>query len=180
MTRLMMPLLIIIAVTVFTLDAHAEDGWRFLPRGCEFSVKFPGKPKIYDVTILPIGKVQTADYRGGSGKASDSYFFIAECITISHEDILKHYKNIETYLLNSAQAYADANGIQKPEFKYMTDSLGFGILMRGYKRISGVNVIYSSLTLVGERSLISLRTGSAAQNFPPPGMTIFMGSIRKE
>ena len=50
-----------------------EAGERFHLRGCEFSVEFPGKPKIYDVIIPPIGKVQTAEFQVGSGRASDSY-----------------------------------------------------------------------------------------------------------
>lgn len=163
-------------ITLLAADA-AE---RFQPRGCEFSVEFPGKPQVYDVIIPPAGKVQTAEYKGGSGKDSDNYFFFVEGMPVSHQEIFNNYQNIEAYLLRSAQAYAEANGIQFPEFKYYKDSLGHGIVMRGYKTISGIRVIYSSMSLLGERSIVFLRVGSAAEVFPPPGMAKFMKSVQRD
>ena len=167
-------------VGLFYPLSPSNAGERFQPRGCEFSVEFPGKPKIYDVIIPPVGKVQNAEYRGGSGKASDSYFFVAEGMPVSREEIFRYHKDIESYLLQSAQAYAEANGIQLPEFKYFKDSLGHGIVMRGYKTIRAVPVIYSSMSLLGERSIIFLRVGCAAALFPPPGMIEFMKSVRRD
>ncbi len=166
-------------ICLFCFGTSAFCGEQFQPRGCEFSVEFPASPKIYDVVIPPIGKVQSAEYRGGSGRASDSYFFVAEGMPVSREEILKYHPSFEDYLLRSAQAYAEANGIESPEFKLFEDVSGRGIVMRGFKTISGIRVIYSSMSILGTHSIISLRAGSAAQIFPPPGMVEFMKSVRR-
>lgn len=181
--RAKLPLLVsllLLFIIAFIITSLANAGERFQPRGCEYSVEFPGKPKIYDVIIPLVGKVQNAEYRGGSGKASDSYFFLVEGMPVSRQEIFKYHKDIESYLSESAHTYAEANGIQLPEFKYYKDSLGHGIVMRGYKTISGIRVIYSSMSLLGERSIIFLRAGCAAELFPPPGMTEFMKSVRRD
>lgn len=171
-------LLLFILFFYITSLAYATE--RFQPKGCEFSVEFPGKPKVYDVIIPPAGKVQSAEYRGGSGKGSDSYFLVVEGMPVTHEEIFNNYQDIESYLLQSAQAYAEANGIQFPEFKYYKDSIGHGIIMRGYKTVSGIRVIYSSMSILGERSIVFLRAGSAAELFPPSGMVKFMKSVRRD
>lgn len=169
-----------VLLSLFCLVSISEASERFQPRGCEFSVEFPGKPKIYDIIIPPTGKIQNAEYIGGSGKASDSFVFVAEGMPVSKQEILRQYKNIESYLLHRVQLYAEANGIQSPEFKYFEDTLGNGVAMRGYKTIDGIPIIYSTMTFLGERSFITLRVGCAAQFFPPPGMTEFMKSVRKD
>lgn len=172
--------LLLFIIAFFITPPSVNAGERFQPNGCEFSVEFPGKPKVYDVIIPLVGKVQNAEYRGGSGKASDSYFFLVEGMPISRQEIFKYHKDIESYLSESAQTYAEANGIQSPEFKYYKDSLGHGIVMRGYKTVSGIRVIYTSMSLLGERSIVFLRAGSAAELFPPPGMVKFMKSVRRD
>jgi len=171
---------LLLFIFFFYITSLADAAERFQPRGCEFSVEFPGKPKVYDVIIPPSGKVQSAEYRGGSGKGSDSYFFFVEGMPITHQEILNNYKDIESYLFQSAQAYAEANGIQFPDFKYYEDRLGHGIVMRGYKTINGIRVIYSSISLLGERSIVFLRVGGAAELFPPPGMVKFMKSVQRD
>ena len=154
-------------------------GERFQPRGCEFSVEFPGKPTVVDIFNPTTGNVQTAEYRGGSGKPSDSYFFVAEGMPISKTAILAYHEDFNSFLLEGAQTYAEANGLQHPEFKLFEDDLGKGIGMRAYKKIGGVPVIYSTMSLLGEKSIIHLRIGCAAEFFPPPGMTRFIKSVAR-
>jgi hypothetical protein len=176
-TGLLCLVLLTFAPGLVTLSTAGE---RFQPRGCEFSVEFPGKVKTYDVVIPSVGKVQNGEFRGGSGKASDSYIFIAEGMPVSRREILRYHKNVESYLLQSAQTYAEANGIEEPEFRHLKDKLGPGVVMRGYKTVEGVPVIYSSTTVLGERSIISIRIGCPSALFPPPGLAQVLKSIRRE
>jgi hypothetical protein len=164
----------------FYFIATAKAGERFQPRGCEFSVEFPGKPKVYDVIIPLIGKVQNGEYMGGGNSLSDGYFFVVEGIPLSHKEIFKYHKDIESYLVKSIQAYAEANGIQGHEVRYHKGNIGHEVGLRGYKAVKGTPCIFAVMWVLGERSIISLRTGCAAENFPPPGMTELYKSVRQE
>ena len=81
----------------------------------------------------------------------------------------KQHEDIKSYFYRSLQEYASANGIQSAEFKYFKDKIGEGMFMRGYKNISGQRVIYSTMSVLGDSSILSLRVGALAKDFPPPG-----------
>jgi len=53
-------------------------------------------------------------------------------------------KNKE-YLIESMSRYVESNGIQNAEYKYYEDNLGNGVVMRGFKKLSGISVTYSGL-----------------------------------
>jgi hypothetical protein len=171
---------LLLSIGLLSTVSVSVAGERFQPRGCEFSVEFPGKPRIYDVSIPKLGKVQNAEYKGGTGKASDTYVFVAEGMPVSRREILKYHKDYESYLMDSIQSYVQSNGIKNPEYRYFKDPLGDGIVMRGYKTINGVSAIYSAMSVLGNKSMICLRVGCAAALFPPPNMTPFMKSIKRE
>lgn len=163
----------------FTPISIVIAGEWFQPKNCEFSVEFPGKYKIAEIVIPPNVKLQSAEFYGIVDRSS-GYVFTAECFAVSRSDILKGHDNIKSYLLDSAQEYAFANGIQFPEFRHFEDKIGDGILMRGYKTISGQKVIYSTITVIGNSSIISLRVGAPASIFPPPGYSSFIKSVRRK
>jgi len=147
----------------------------FQPRGCEFSVEFPGEPKIHDIYIPGIGKVENAEYMSGKAR-EDAFFFVVEGHLVPKYSpiFLQPQKN----LIKGAKEYAESNGFQKPEIKYFKNKLGKGVILRGYKKIDGIPVIYSTKSLLGKNSIIHLRVGSSAEIFPPPGAIKFLNSIR--
>jgi hypothetical protein len=148
---------------------------RFQPGGCEFSVEFPGEPKVYDIIIPALRKVDTAEYRGGK-RQEDAFILVAEGYPVQKDAPI--FLQPEQFLTKGAQDYAESNGIQNAEFRYFKDKLGKGITMRGFKIINGIPVIYSTMSLLGKSSMITLRVGSAAKIFPPPGAIKFLNSIR--
>jgi hypothetical protein len=158
------------------LTAHAGE-W-FNPINCEFSVEFPAAPKVQEILVPALGKIQSAELRVGTKGSTSGYVLTAEGYPVSRSDILKQYEDIKSYFYNSLQEYANANGIQSAEFKYFKDNIGEGMFMRGYKSISGQRVIYSTMSVLGDSSIISLRVGAPAKDFPPPGFSAFFQSVR--
>jgi len=156
------------------IPIHAFAGTRFQPRECEFSVEFPSEPKVYDILIPGIGEVQNGEYRNGTG-IEDAFVLVVEGYPVSKNSPI--FVDPKHFLYDGAKNYAESNGIQNAEFKYFKDVKGYGITMRGYKVIRGIPVIYSTLTLLGKNSMITLRVSSAAKIFPPPGVVSFLKSI---
>ncbi len=66
---------------VVLLAADSDAGYRLQPKGCEFSVEFPGRPQVYDVVIPPLGRVPNAEYRSGKGPG-DGFILVAECFAV--------------------------------------------------------------------------------------------------
>jgi hypothetical protein len=158
----------------------AYAGALFSPRNCEFSVEFPAKPKVQEILVPALGKVQSAELRVGFKDSNSGYVLTAEGYPVSRSDILKQHEDIKSYFFRSLQEYANANGIQSAEFKYFKDKIGEGKYMRGYKNISGQRVIYSTMSVLGDSSILSLRVGAPAQDFPPPGFSAFIQSVRRK
>ena len=173
----------LICFTLFCLIitvSPAYAGELFNPRNCEFSVEFPAKPKVQEILVPALGKIQSAELRVGAKGSTSGYVFTAEGYPVSRSDILKQHEDIKTYFYSSLQEYASANGIQSAEFKYFKDKNGEGMFMRGYKNISGQRVIYSTMSILGDSSILSLRVGAPAQDFPPPGFSPFFQSVRRK
>jgi hypothetical protein len=175
-----MPFLVCIAMLSYFGELPIVfAGERFKPRNCEFSIEFPGKFKIQELMVPTIGSYESAEFRAEIGGAS-GYVLYAEGYPVKRSDILKSYNDIKTYLSQSLNEYALANGIQSAEFRYFNDKTGEGMFMRGYKSISGQRVIYSTMSVVGKSSILAARVGAPAKDFPPPGFSQFFNSVRRE
>ncbi len=145
------------------------------PNECEFSVEFPQEPTIYNIIIPEYGEVENAEFKGGS-KPETGYFINAECIQVPNNAPI--LENPKEYLLSTVQQYAYSNGIQNAEFRFFEDNKGIGLVMRGYKEINGIPVIYSTMSLLGKKSLMNLRAGAAAKIYPIKEITAFFNSLK--
>ena len=146
----------------------------YIPEGCEYSVEFPGNPKLTTFHVPGLGEIPRAEYVGGSDERG--LFLRVECINFpkTQRDLIDN----KEYLLNQSAAYAEANGIENAEFHYEDTELGRLVTLRGFKRVAEIPVTYEVHQYLGRRSLLSMYAGGASSHYPQVGVTEFFASAR--
>ncbi len=157
-------------------DLHFSDSrssnTAYILDGCEYSVEFPGNPKLTTFHIPGFGEYPSAEYVSGS----DGAVFRVECMSFSktQRDFLDNRK----YLLDQAAAFAETNGLGGVEFQYEDTELGRLVTLRGYKRVAETPVTFEVHMYLGRRSLLTMLAGGASSHYPQVGVTEFFASAR--
>ncbi len=149
----------------------------YSPDGCEYTVTFPGMPRLANGFQPGMGDYVQAQYEN-VGRAGGYYFVRAECIAIGKEIAAR--MNNKDILKQQIVAYAVSNGVQNAEYGYEEDGLGKHVHVRGFKTIDGVPVTFAAKMYVGSRSFASLAAGGPSASYPRQGVYEFFRSLKRK
>lgn len=156
--------------------ANKSKELQYSPDGCEYSVTFPGIPKLTNGFQPGIGNYLQAEYASGGRKTG--FFVRAECIPV--ESSVAAELNQKERLKKQIIAYAVSNGLSNPEYSYGEDRLGKHVRVKGFKTIDDVLITFEGYTYVGNISLISLYAGGSSATYPQPGVYEFFRSLKRK
>lgn len=147
----------------------------YVPEACEYSVAFPGTPKITTFHVPGLGEFPRAEYIGDANE--QGLFLRVECISFpkAQRDILDD----KDYLLNQTATYAEVNGLTNAEFHYEDTEFGRLVTVRGFKTVAERPVTYEVRQYLGRHSLLSMYAGGASSHYPPSAVAEFFSSIGK-
>lgn len=167
-----------LVLSIIICAASADASTKFQPRGCEFSVEFPGKPKISELYAPELGKYETAQYEGGNGGINDAYMCYAEGVVLAPALNVVAHADPEVFLRNMTKTYADAIGLANVTYEFDDSGVAPRMTIKGYKIVGGTRAMYSDLVMLGNGSFIRLGVGCAAHVFPQRAMSAFLESVR--
>jgi len=156
--------------------ANKSNELQYSPDGCEYSVTFPGIPKLTNGFQPGIGDYLQAEYASGGRKSG--FFVRAECIPV--ESSVAAELNQKETLQKQIIAYAVSNGLSNPEYSYGEDRLGKHVRVRGFKTIDDTLITFEGYTYVGNSSLISLYAGGSSATYPQSGVYEFFRSLKRK
>ena len=164
-----------IFLLLFFSSSYVFASSTYSPHDCEYSVKFPSKPK-YTTSFDPsLGEYSRAQY--GAGNKDNGFFLRAECIGGLNTKGEK--LNTKNFLKKQIVAYVTSNGIQDAEYHYNESELGKSVRARGFKEIRNRMVTYESIIYVGKTSFIMLYTGGVSKKYPQLQVANFLRSLKK-
>lgn len=143
-------------------------------KNCDYSVIFPGEPRITDIYTGEMENIERAEYIINSGESG--VFFRVECIKLEKDKI--KYIFGEREMISQLIEYTKKNGIENAEFKIKESGIGRMASARGFKKIDDVNVTFEIHEYFNGNSLIIATAGGISSGYPQPGIVEFFKSIR--
>jgi len=147
----------------------ADDYIIFQPEGCEFSVEFPGQPKIESETEKTFSRHSAFLSKGTSSLGAVCTNFVdGELLDIPDETLSLW-----------GWRYSESNGIRLPEIKVENTPLGKLVVISGSKLRNNWAYIYKVHAYYGLTSRMTLTISARTKHFPTPASEAFLKSIAR-
>lgn len=167
----------IFLIIVFINTNLYSQSYVYSPNGCEYSVRFEGKPELNDSYVsLPDGELYNyiiAQYVNEKESSMQN----AETMPFEISSLSKG--EIKSELLHILRNYAESNGLSNCEFGYEENYLGRVGKLRGYKTIKGRKCTFGSQIFCGDYSILVIKYGSLSIDYPTAGITDFIDSVKR-
>jgi hypothetical protein len=153
--------------------------FKYSPEGSIYEIEFMTKPKISEISTTDgkaILKAEVAELV----MTEDKGYIKSEFIILG-KDTVKHFSTDALYSI--LKQYSISNGLSNPEFRNSENELGKQVDLRGYKTLKDEDLNERHLIMTAhlyfkENNVMILYGVSEAKDYPTPGITKFLNSIR--
>ena len=156
-----------------------QSFYTYSPKGCLFEIQFKEKPKINEISTTngnarlkaEVAELVMVDDRG----------YVKSELIILGRDTIKYFNRGK--LSNILEEYSVSNGFAHPQFKNTENELGKQVELRGYKtlkdeKLNERRMIMTAHLYFKANNLLILYGASEAKDYPTPGITKFLNSIK--
>lgn len=172
-----MPVSILALLTALALAAcsgrDTPENRVFSPTDVEFSVTFPGPPKLSQVTGQG-GWFSKPTTLSVATRGNNTQYLRADTVAV---DVGSLGELSRERLINYGLSYAENQGFESVEVTAEQKSFGPCYTVRGRKKIESLPYLFLHRTCFGKRSMITQYVVSPPQAFPPDGGTQFLASL---
>lgn len=149
-----------------------ETTYRYAPEGCEFEVTFPSKPTFRKV------QMEAALEEEATLTTVDS-MLRTEYATLSEKDFRAYQMASDSEIRAVFLSLGKESGYSSISVAVENSKLGREVVLRGYKTIQGVSVLYEHIMYFGKYSAITLVVMAPSKSFPTSDITAFQNSVKR-
>jgi hypothetical protein len=146
----------------------------FAPKEVEFSVTFPGEPKLSEVTGKGGWFAEPTTLQVAT-RGNRELFLKAEAVKVDRRALgeLSHER-----LIAYGMSYAENQGFEAVEVTAEVKPFGPCHTVRGRKRMEGLPYVFLVRTCFGSTSMVTQYVAAPPADFPPQGGAQFLASLK--